>query len=131
MITTSIKGIGTDIVKISRIDELISRYGSRFLGRIFTPGEISYCQAKKAPALHFAARFAAKEALLKSLGTGLSGGISWQDVEVSRASGEAPAFILTGKAAGVCQERRITETWLSLSHEHEFALAFVIIGGAE
>ena len=124
-----IKGIGTDIVKISRVEELVSCYGDRFLKRLFLPGEISYCQTKKRPAIHFAARFAAKEALLKALGTGLSQGISWKDMEVCRQPGSAPEFALSGRVAELCRERGITGNLVSLSHEQEFALAFVIITG--
>ena len=125
----SIKGIGTDIVKISRVEELISRYGDRFLKRLFLPAEINYCQPKKRPAIHFAARFAAKEAMLKALGTGLSQGISWKDMEVCRQSGAAPEFSFSGRVAELCRERGITSSMISLSHEHEFALAFIIIIG--
>ena len=126
---TSIKGIGTDIVKISRVEELIFRYEDRFLKRLFLPGEISYCQAKKRPAIHFAARFAAKEAMLKALGTGLSSGISWKNMEVCRQPGAAPEFSFSGRVAELCQERKVTGSLISLSHEQEFALAFVIITG--
>ena len=127
----STKGIGTDIVKISRIEALISRYGDRFLTRLFLPAEISYCQAKKRPAIHFAARFAAKEAMLKALGTGLSQGISWKDMEVCRRPGAAPGFSFSGRVAELCRERGISGSMLSLSHEQEFALAFVLITGEE
>lgn len=126
---TSIKGIGTDIVKISRIEELIFRYGDRFLKRLFLPGEIRYCQPKKRPAIHFAARFAAKEAMLKALGTGLSSGISWKDMEVCRQPGAAPEFSFSGRVAELCRKRGVSGTLISLSHEQEFALAFVIITG--
>jgi len=126
---SSIKGIGTDIVEISRVEELISRYGNRFLKRLFLPGEISYCQVKKRPAIHFAARFAAKEAMLKALGTGLSQGINWKDMEICRQPGGAPEFSFSGRVAELCRERGITGSLISLSHEQEFALAFVIITG--
>jgi len=126
---TSIRGIGTDIVKISRVEELISRYGDRFLKRLFLPAEISYCQSKKRPAIHFAARFAAKEAMLKALGTGLSQGISWKNIEVCRRPGAAPEFSFSGRVAELCRERDINGSMISLSHEQEFALAFVIITG--
>ncbi|MCK4379209.1 MAG: holo-ACP synthase [Deltaproteobacteria bacterium] len=126
---TTVKGIGTDIVKISRVEELVSRYGDRFLKRLFLPAEISYCQPKKRPAIHFAARFAAKEAMLKALGTGLSQGISWKDMEVCRQPGAAPEFSFSGRVAELCRKRGITGSLISLSHEQEFALAFVIITG--
>src|SRR5207244_3144103 len=83
-----ILGIGTDMTEIDRIRDSIARFGDRFLHRIFTPGEIAYCLRKKASEESFAARFAAKEAAAKALGTGISRGISWQEIEVRRQPGE-------------------------------------------
>ncbi|MBW1645137.1 MAG: holo-ACP synthase [Deltaproteobacteria bacterium] len=121
------RSIGTDIVRIERVAALLDRYGDRFRQRVFTPGEIAYCQGKKQPAIHFAARFGAKEAMLKALGTGLSQGITWKDVEVCRQRGAAPYLRLHGRAAEIFQSRGFRQTLVSLSHEQEFALAFVVI----
>src|SRR5580765_4111934 len=90
-------GLGTDLMEIDRIEESIARFGERFLERIFTPGEIAYCMAKKkGSAESFAARFAAKEAGAKALGTGISRGVSWKELEVRREPGERPTLHLTG-----------------------------------
>ncbi len=122
-----VQGIGTDIVRIDRVAALLERFGDRFRQRVFTPGEIAYCQSRKNPAIHFAARFGAKEALLKALGTGLSRGITWRDVEVCRQRGTAPRLQLHGQAAAIFAARGCRQALVSLSHEKEFALAFVII----
>ena len=119
--------IGTDIVRIDRVAALLDRYGVRFQQRIFTFAESKYCLGKKHPALHFAARFAAKEAMLKALGTGLSQGITWKDVEVCRQRGAPPYLSLEGRAAEIFAARGFKQCSVSLSHEKEFALAFVII----
>ena len=83
-------GIGTDLAEISRIERSIARYGQRFLERIYTPGEIAYCRRKKSSGESFAARFAAKEAGAKALGTGISHGVSWHEFEVRREPRRSP-----------------------------------------
>ena len=93
-------GLGTDLIEIERVQQSIGRFGERFLQRIFTPGEIAYClRKKKHSAESFAARFAAKEAGAKALGTGISRGVSWKEIEVKREAGERPTLHLSGRAA--------------------------------
>ncbi len=120
-------GLGTDLIEISRIEESIAQFGDRFLQRIFTPGEIAYCQHKKKnSAESFAARFAAKEAGAKALGTGISRGISWKEIEVKRLPGERPTLHLTGRAAERAEALGVHRLALSLSHSRDVALAVVI-----
>ena len=111
---------GVDIIEIDRIAAVLARYGDRFLRRVFTPAEIAYCR-RRAPNL--AARFAAKEAVMKSLGTGFRG-VGWRDVEVIRAPSGAPGVRLHGRARRRAQRLGITEIAISLSHSRDYALAF-------
>jgi holo-[acyl-carrier protein] synthase len=121
-----ILGIGTDIVDIRRFAGIMARRGDRFLARLFTARERAYCDGKAEPASHYAARFAAREAALKALGTGFAGGIGWRDVEVVRGLGGPPRLVLYRRAEEIRRERMIATLHLSLSHEKEYALAFVI-----
>ncbi len=114
---------GVDIIEISRVGAVLARYGSRFQQRIFTAGEIAYCR-ERAPNL--ADRFAAKEAAMKALGTGVRG-VSWKDIEVVRASSGAPSIRLHGRAAARAERLGVQEIALSLSHSREYAVAFVVI----
>ena len=93
-----VRGIGVDLVKIPRMREVISRWDERFLRRVFTEEEIAYCRRRRDPIPHFAARFAAKEATLKALGTGLRMGVSWRELEVRRERGQAPTMVLHGRS---------------------------------
>lgn len=115
-----IKGIGTDIVAIPRIQELISRYNKKFLERAFTPAEISYCQGKAYPAQHYAGRFAAKEALIKALGNPLP----LKDIEVENTAASVPRIKLSARARAALPGKNI---FLSISHDHEYAVAQVIL----
>ncbi len=121
-----ILGIGIDIVDVGRIRSIYKRHGKRFFKRIFTPGEITYCLKKQDPVPSLAARFAAKEALVKSLGTGFSGGISFKDIDVERSSAQ-PRIILTGKAKDQALKMGVVGIYLSLSHERGQAVAVVIL----
>ena len=121
-----IVGIGTDLIEISRIAESLSRFGPRFLERIYTPGEIAYCRSKKQSAESFAARFAAKEAAAKALGTGISRGVTWREFEVTRLPGRRPELLLHGRAAALAAGLGITHLSLSLSHSRDLSIAFVI-----
>lgn len=123
----SIIGIGSDIVKIERIERLAERYGKRFLERIFTPAEIGYASGKARPALHFAARFAAKEAFVKALGSGMRQGINWSDIEIINNELGKPQFNLHNHARKASIKLKNPTSWLTLSHEQEFALAFVVL----
>lgn len=126
-----ILGLGTDMIEISRIQLSIEQFGDRFLHRVFTPGEIAYCQRKKKHAAEsFAARFAAKEAGAKALGTGISRGITWKEIEVQREPSGRPTLHLTGRAQQRAQELGITQLSISLTHSRDLALAVVIAEGA-
>ena len=119
-----ITGIGIDIEEISRLDEVIQRWGMRFTRRFFTPGEIEYCEGKVRPAQHFAARFAAKEAFSKALGTGWSGAFRWTDIEVINDAAGKPEIRLYNHLARAAQgEIR----HLSLSHSNTYVTAMVVI----
>src|SRR5271163_1611917 len=107
-------GTGIDIIEIDRIRASILRFGDRFLGRIFTPEEIAYCSRKKNAAESYAARFAAKEAGAKALGTGIQHGVSWQELEVQRLPGSRPTLHLTGRAAEFAQRLGVRHIALSL-----------------
>ncbi|HXE06919.1 MAG TPA: holo-ACP synthase [Acidobacteriaceae bacterium] len=120
-------GLGTDLMEIARIEESILRFGDRFLGRVFTPGEIAFCQKKKKSAESFAARFAAKEAAAKALGTGISRGVSWQEIEVVRRAGERPEVLFHGRAAERSRALGVLSANISLTHSREIAMAVVIL----
>ena len=124
-----ILGIGIDLAEIPRVQQAIERHGERLLKRIFTPAEIAYCRTYKNPHERFAARFAAKEAAMKALGTGWRGGITWQDFEVSNAADGRPSLRLSGKALEVFRKLGGAQILLSLTHAETYALAQVIIEG--
>ena len=117
-------GTGIDLIEISRIKRSLDKYADRFETRIFTPVEIGYCRAKANPAKHFAARFAVKEAVLKSLGTGLSRGISWKDIEVvtDLESGK-PSLRVTGNGEKIIQDINLKTIHISISHDQVYAIA--------
>src|SRR5213596_1675358 len=112
-----VNGIGVDLVNIPRMRDVIDRWQDRFLRRVFTEAEIAYCRARKDPAPHFAARFAAKEAGLKALGTGLRLGISWRELEVKRERGGPPMMILTGRSREIARARGADRMLLALTHD--------------
>jgi holo-[acyl-carrier protein] synthase len=116
--------IGTDIVECVRIAQMIEKYGEVFLQRVFTQKEIEYCSSRKAATQHYAGRWAAKEAVMKVLGTGWSKGIHWTDLEVTNEVSGAPKLILSGRAAEIAKERGIREVMLSISHCRSYATAF-------
>ncbi len=122
-----IVGTGIDIVEVPRVAAAVERFGERFLQRVFTADEILYCRSKANAAERLAARFAAKEAALKALGTGWRGGIAWRDVEVQRAPGGRPTLAFHGKAAEFAARLGATHASLSLSHTEEHAIATVIL----
>lgn len=119
-----IKGIGTDIVEIERIKRAIERH-PHFVGRVFTPQEQGYCLSRKRPYLHFAVRFAAKEAVLKALGTGFQG-LRWTDVEIVRNSSGKPLVNLLNGAAQIAHQNQINKVLISLSFSHNNAIASAI-----
>lgn|SRR5579859_803221 len=121
-----IVGTGVDICEVHRIGESIARFGDQFLHRVFTDDEIRYCQSKKNSVERFAARFAAKEAAMKALGTGWSRGVVWKGVEVAREPGGRPALRLHGKAAEIAEKLGVKKISLSLTHTESSAFAMVI-----
>jgi holo-[acyl-carrier protein] synthase len=120
-------GIGTDLTEIERIQKSIDRFGDRFLERVFTAAEIAYCRRKKHSAESFAARFAAKEAGAKALGTGISRGVAWLEIEVKREAGQRPTLHWSGRAAELAAQMGVQRTSLSLTHSRELAMAVVVI----
>ncbi|MGC9362838.1 MAG: holo-ACP synthase [Candidatus Syntrophosphaera sp.] len=122
----TIAGIGSDIVRVERIRRLLEKYPS-FTQRVFTPGEIAYCAGKADAAQSYAARFAAKEAMMKALGTGWDRGVNFRDIEVAKGATGRPGIRLHGRAGEIRQELGIGAIHLSLSHEREYALAFVVL----
>jgi holo-[acyl-carrier protein] synthase len=122
-----IVGTGIDIAEVPRIREAIERHGQRFLHRIFTEGEIQYCESKANRIERYAARFAAKEAGMKAIGTGWNHGVRWRDIEVARKPGGRPTLLLHGKAAEFAARLGATNIALSLTHTAEQAMAQVIL----
>jgi holo-[acyl-carrier protein] synthase len=125
---SNIIGLGLDTTDIDRISDTIERYGERFLRRIFTDGEIAYCMRRRVPAIHFAGRFAAKEAAMKALGTGRSHGVLWRDVEVVRRGGP-PQLQLHGGAARRFSAIGGRSSLLTITHSDELAMAQVLLLG--
>lgn len=114
-------------MEIARIAQSVERFGERFLHRVFSEREIAYCRSKKNSAESFAARFAAKEAGAKALGTGISYGISWRELEVVREASGRPTLQLSGRAAERAHRLGVTRTSLSLTHSRELAMAVVVM----
>lgn len=121
----TVAGIGIDLVDIERFE----RVKPRVRERLFTPAEAKYCVLQRRPALHFAARFAAKEAILKALGTGWSGGIAWSEVEIVREEHGAATVKLTGKAAKQAKKLKIKSWQVSLTHTSSTAAAVAVALG--
>lgn len=114
---------GVDIIEIDRIARVLERYGDRFLRRVYTPGELEYCRGRPSK---LASRFAAKEAAMKALGTGVRG-VGWKDIEVTRAPSGAPGILLHGRAKSRAETLGVLETSLSMSDSREHAVAFVVM----
>jgi holo-[acyl-carrier protein] synthase len=124
-----ILGIGTDIVEVVRIGQMIERHGEVFLQRVYTEDEIRYCQRRKEYTQHFAGRWAAKEAVMKTLGTGWSRGISWRDIEVRTSKSGRPSIQLKGAAREIADQLGIGEVMISISHCRAYATATAIAVG--
>ncbi len=122
-----IVGTGIDIVEVPRVAAVLERYGRRFLDRIFTAEEIRYCDSKANRVERYAARFAAKEAAMKALGTGWRHGVRWRDLEVRRLPGSRPTLAFAGKAAEFAARLGMARASLSLSHTSAEAIAQVIL----
>jgi len=124
-----IVGTGIDIAEVDRIRQTIERFGRRFIERVFTADEIGYCESKANKIERYAARFAAKEAAMKAIGTGWSRGVTWRDVEVRRFPGQRPTMAFHGRAGVFFAKLGATRAHLSLTHTKEFAMAQVILEG--
>jgi holo-[acyl-carrier protein] synthase len=124
-----IVGSGIDLVEIGRIQSTMDRYGSRFLNRVYTAAEQAYCLRKKMAAESFAARFAAKEAAAKALGTGISFGVNWLEIEVVRETGGRPSVAFHGRAAQIASRLGVARAALSLTHTSALAMASVVLEG--
>jgi holo-[acyl-carrier protein] synthase len=123
----SVLGVGVDIIETERIEHSLDRFGERFLHRVFTDGEIAYCQSMKYPARHFAARFAAKEAVSKAFGTGIGKSMGWRDIDVRKKPSGEPFVILDGGAKSLAADRNVRGVWISLSHTSHHAVAMIAL----
>ena len=121
-----IVGLGTDIIEVVRIAQMIERHGEHFLHRVYTDDEILYCQRRKESYQHFAGRWAAKEAVMKTLGTGWTRGVSWQDIEVCSKKSGQPVICLHGSAGELAEQMGIDEMLITISHCRAYATATAI-----
>ncbi len=121
-----IHGTGLDIIEISRIKHSMQKYSGKFEERVFTSKEIDYCRSKADPSKHFAARFAAKEAVLKSLGTGMAQGITWKDMEILNRESGQPVLNLTGRGRHIFDALNLKDIHISITHDKSYALAQAI-----
>ena len=130
LLSTSVLGIGTDIIECVRIAKMIEKHGEIFLTRVYTENEIAYCSGRKAANQHYAGRWAAKEAVLKALGTGWAHGIQWTDIEVVNQQGGKPLIVLSGRAEEISCQQGIHEMMISISHCRHYATAYATaLGG--
>jgi len=121
-------GLGIDLVEVARIRDLLAKHGERFKERTFTSGEIAYCDSCADPAMHYAARFAAKEAAAKAIGTGLwAQGVDWKDLEIQRADSGKPSLVLHRAAKDHASAQGATSWLISLTHTRDLAMAQVIL----
>jgi holo-[acyl-carrier protein] synthase len=124
-----IVSIGIDIVEVERLERAVERHGSRFLEKIFTRAEIAYCDGKAARFVHYAGRFAAKEAAMKALGTGWGQGVSWREVEILPSPSGPPQLVIHGVARARFESLGASAAHLSISHTQQHAVAQVIFEG--
>ena len=123
----SVLGISVDMVQVERIQHSLDRFGERFMKRVFTEGEIAYCISMKFPARHFAARFAAKEAVSKAFGTGIGKAMGWRDIDVHKKESGEPFLVLHGGAEALAKARAVKSAWISLSHTEHHAVAMIAL----
>ncbi len=123
----SVIGLGVDMVEVERIEHSLQRFGARFTRRVFTDGEIAYCESMKFPARHFAARFAAKEALSKAFGTGIGRSMGWRDIDIRKKQSGEPFVVLSGGAEALSRDRGVRAVLISLSHTHHQAVAVIAL----
>jgi holo-[acyl-carrier protein] synthase len=126
-----IAGSGIDAIEIRRIQQSMDRFGGRFLDRVYLPAEQAYCRRKRNAAESFAARFAAKEAAAKALGTGISNGVNWLEIEVVRELSGRPSLRFHGRAAQIASSLGVVRSALSLTHTAEIAMASVVLEGGQ
>ena len=127
----NIIGIGTDITECLRIARMIERHGELFINRVYTPEEIRYCRSRKQTTQHFTGRWAAKEAILKALGTGWQRGIAWRDIEIRNEPDGRPVVAVRGGVKEVVEQLAIAKLLVSISHCHTHATAYAIAMGRE
>ena len=127
----AILGLGVDVVSVARIGRLKDRLGSRFLGRVFTDDELADIGAESAPDERVAARFAAKEAVMKALGTGLTGGVGFKQIEVSNLPSGRPVAKLSGAAADIARELGAAKVLITMANEREWAVAVALLEGGD
>jgi holo-[acyl-carrier protein] synthase len=125
----SILGLGTDIVECLRIAQMIERHGELFISRVYTDHEIEYCRARKSATQHYAGRWAAKEAVLKALGTGWQRGMCWRDIEVRNDRSGAPSVILRGATREMQEQAGISRIHITISHCRCHAVAYAVAEG--
>ena len=120
-------GVGVDLIEVERVENSLRKFPRRFERKVFTETERAYCGRRAVPGRHFAARFAAKEAFLKAIGTGKSQGIAWTDVGIVNQPSGKPELQVTGRARDICNEQGATRMHVSLSHNREHAMAVVVL----
>ncbi len=123
----AIVGIGIDLVKISRLEKITTRWARHFLERVFTAEEQSYCLKKRFPPRHLSGRFAIKEATLKAFGSGLQKGIRWTDIETLKGPSGKPVVRVSGRAFQVAEALGVSEIFASISHDHDYAIGQVLL----
>lgn len=123
----NIFGIGIDVVEVERIASSMAEFGDRFGSKIFTESERDYCDRQKNPSIHYAARFAAKEAIAKAMGTGIGKDFAWSDIEIRRKESGEPDVRLSGAGAAFADKHRIGEIKISLSHAEHYAAANAVV----
>lgn len=123
-------GIGIDVVEVSRVKSSLDEFGEKFLSRVFTEAEREYCGRQKNPEIHFAARFAAKEAVAKAFGTGIGKEIAWLDLEILRRHTGEPMVELRGNAKIYAEKRGVTQIMVSLTHAQHYAAANAVLMGS-
>lgn len=126
-----ILGIGIDIVKVDRIEKAVERWSDSFTRRVFTERELEYCTKQKKPAQHLAARFGAKEAVMKAFGTGHAGGVKWTDVEVLHDEKGKPIVALSGVLRDLAAGMGVSEAMISMSHDTGYAVSQAILTGGK
>jgi len=125
----AVRGIGIDVVQVDRIAGSLERFGARFESRIFTDAELAYCRGNKDPLPHLAARFAAKEAAFKAIGTGLSAGVGWKHAEVIQPGGRQPQLQFHGVALEFFHSLGCQRSHLTIAHDAGVAVACVVLEG--